>query len=91
MIDYQQLADFYGKGIEWEMQFRHCQAWLSITIYCSAYDITFTLMKSYNTVVAVIDHTNEKFVRLGKWSTTTSKQSTQIHNSLYPSYEDIQL
>ena len=91
MIDYQQLANFYGNGAEWEMQFRHCQAWLSTTIYCSAYDVTFELVKSYSTVVAVIDHTNEKFIRLGKWSRTTSKQSTQIHNAWCPTYEDIQL
>lgn len=91
MIDYQRLADFYGnEGHEWT-RFRHCQAWESNDIYNSAYGVYFSMIKSYNTIVAIVDHSRKKFIRLGKWSRTTSKQSTQIHNALYPEYEDIQL
>ena len=92
MIDYQRLADFYGNESHQWKRFRSCQAWITeCDIYNSAYGVYFGMVKSYNTIVAIVDHSRKKFIRLGKWSQTTSKQSTQIHNALYPDYEDIQL
>ena len=92
MIDYQRLADFYGNEMHSWIRFRSCQAWITeFDIYNSAYGVYFGMVKSYNTIVAIVDHSRKKFIRLGKWSRTTSKQSTQIHNVLYPDYEDIQL
>lgn len=92
--DYQFLADYYrdfGREPQWK-RFNHCQAWITDNEY---YDETtgtyFGMVKSYNTIVAIIDYSRHRFVRLGKWSQTTSKQSTQIHNQLYREYEDIQL
>lgn len=88
---YQNLADVYGNVLsrEWE-QFFKCQAWVSERIYNSAYNVDFRLVKSYNTIVGVIDYTNRKYVRLGKWSTTTSKQQTRISRIYAKDFEDIQ-
>lgn len=89
LYDYCKLCDWYGNSVQYK-RFNYCQAWVSENIYCSAMDIEFNIVKSYNTLVAIIDHTHHKFVRLGKWSRTTSKQSTQIHNTYCRDYEDIQ-
>lgn len=61
-------------GIEWK-QFRHCNAYISNCILNR-----YFLVKSYNTIVAVIDDQNGELYELGKWSKTTSKQVTQIFN-----------
>lgn len=88
--NYATLKDFYGTtSHEWR-QFHKCNAWISNRIYNSALDIEFSLVKSYNTIVAIIDHSNGNYVRLGKYSRTTSKQNTMIHNELYRYYKDIQ-
>ena len=86
--DYSKLCDWYS-NVRYS-RFNYCQAYISERIYCSAFDLDFQLVKSYETIVAVIDHTHQKFIRLGKWSRTTSKQSTQIHNTHCRYYEDIQ-
>lgn len=76
------LVEFYQNTNEWS-QFRHCQAWVSGHIFCSAYSKHFRLMKSYNTIVAFIDCDTREFISLGKWSRTTSKQTTQIYNAIF--------
>lgn len=60
-------------------QFRHCKAWISPCI-----NNRYFLVKSYNTIVAVIDDQNGELYELGKWSQTTSKQVTQIFNCCEP-------
>ena len=58
-------------------QFRHCQAWVSPLL-----NGRYKLIKSYETIVAIIDFDMDTLYELGKWSSTTSKQVTQIYNSL---------
>lgn len=76
------LVEHYQVNNEWS-QFRKCQAWLSGHIFNSAYNKHFRLMKSYNTIVAFIDYDTKEFISLGKWSRTTSKQTTQFYNSIF--------
>lgn len=64
-------------------QFNYCQAWTSELLYNKHYDIHYMLVKSYNTIVAVVDMDNECYYELGKWSRTTSKQQTQIYNAYF--------
>ncbi len=40
----------------------------------------YFLVKSYSTIVAVIDDQQGELYELGKWSVTTSKQVTQLYN-----------
>ena len=40
----------------------------------------YFLVKSYSTIVAIIDDQNGELFELGKWSPTTSKQVTQLYN-----------
>lgn len=56
-------------------RFHHCNAWVSSPIYNRYFAV-----KSYSTVVAIIDDQNGEMYELGKWSRTTSKQVTQIFN-----------
>ena len=60
--------------VKWK-RFRSCQCWISECI-----NNRYFLVKSYNTIVAVIDDQQAELYELGKWSTTTSKQVTQIYN-----------
>lgn len=61
-------------NVKWK-QFRHCNAYIS-----SCIGNRYFLVKSYSTIVAVIDDQNGELYELGKWSKTTSKQVTQIFN-----------
>ena len=61
-------------GVTWK-QFRHCNAYIS-----SCIGNRYFLVKSYNTIVAVIDDQQGELYELGKRSTTSSKQVTQIFN-----------
>lgn len=72
---------------EW-FQFRSCQAYYSGPKTTS--NGTFILFKSYHTIVALVDIDNQVVYRLGKWSTTTSKQTTQFSRAFYPAYEQVQ-
>ena len=65
--------------ITWK-RFRHCNAYTSNCILNR-----YFLVKSYDTIVAVIDDQEGELYELGKWSRTTSKQVTQIFNM--PDYE----
>ena len=64
----------YPIWLKWK-RFRSCQCWISECI-----NNRYFLVKSYNTIVAVIDDQQAELYELGKWSTTTSKQVTQIYN-----------
>lgn len=65
-------------------QFNHCQAWLSNTH--ADEDGIWQLIKSYATIVGLVDHNDGKVYEIGKYSQTTSKQFTQICRQLYPYY-----
>ena len=68
--------------VTWK-QFRHCNAYISNCLFNR-----YFLIKSYNTIVAVIDDQQGELYELGKWSRTTSKQVTQIFNMTdYESYK----
>ena len=68
-------------NVTWK-QFRHCNAYISNCLFNR-----YFLIKSYNTIVAVIDDQNGELYELGKYSRTTSKQVTQIFNMTdYESY-----
>ena len=69
-----------NEEITWT-RFDYKQAWFSNRLY--VLDGTYRLLKSYSTIVAVVDITNNKFYELGKWSATTSKQVTQYHDTYY--------
>lgn len=62
------------QDINWK-QFRHCNAYISNCLFNR-----YFLIKSYSTIVAVIDDQQGELYELGKWSRTTSKQVTQIFN-----------
>ena len=69
------------QNVIWK-QFRSCNAYISNCLFNR-----YFLIKSYNTIVAVIDDQEGLLYELGKWSRTTSKQVTQIFNMLdYESY-----
>lgn len=67
--------------IEWS-QFRKCQAWVSGLI-----DNRYFLIKSYRTIVGLVDTSTGDFYEIGKYSPATSKQMTQIYNSMFRSTE----
>lgn len=56
-------------------QFGSKQCWVSSCIHNR-----YFLVKSYSTIVAVIDDQTGELFELGKWSVTTSKQVTQLYN-----------
>ena len=62
--------------IKWR-RYKSCQAWIG-TIG------DYSLIKSYKTIVGLVDDENRKFYELGKYSRTTSRQMTRIYNDLYP-------
>lgn len=64
-------------------RFNNCQAWVSLPSYYGCYNKTFQLIKSYTTIVAVIDCTDNILYELGKYSKTTSKQIIQINNQMF--------
>ena len=67
-------------SISW-VQFRSCQA------YTGYYNSRYTLIKSYSTVVGLIDHHEGVVYELGKWSKTTSQQIRKIKRFMVPYYE----
>lgn len=70
------IVDWYkyeDNDIEWT-QFGYRQAWFSDLLDFGS----LRLFKSYNTIVALIGINSSVFYELGKWSTTTSKQVTQL-------------
>ena len=67
-------------SISW-VQFRSCQA------YTGQVNGRYTLIKSYATVVGLIDHEEKVVYELGKWSQTTSQQIRKIKRFMVPHYE----
>lgn len=64
-------GDYTGKWV----RFGSKQCWVSECI-----KNRYFLIKSYNSIVAVIDDQNGDLFELGKYSVTTSKQVTQLYN-----------
>lgn len=78
------LAPFKGVTVNWQ-RFNYCQAWVSEPLQYN--NIMIRLVKSYNTIVGFINLNTCEYIELGKWSRTTSKQVTQIHNAMFRSFE----
>lgn len=71
-----------GKIKNWK-QFKHCQAWYcEATLGNDAGTFDVYLLQSYWTMVAVYRKDTGECIRLGKYSPTTSKQTTQWENAL---------
>lgn len=47
----------------------------------------FYLIKSYATIVGIVDTETEQFLEMGKYSRTTSKQMTYIYNTRFSECE----
>lgn len=81
------------KGDSW-FQFRSCQAYFTEILYLFDEDGNhvgnYRLFKSYRTIVALVDFDNQVVYRLGKWSSTTSKQTTQFCNQHHRDFEQVQ-
>lgn len=63
-------------------QFNHCNAYISNCI-----NNRFFLIKSYNTIVGIVDDQEAQIFEIGKYSRTTSKQFTQIHRKMFSDCE----
>lgn len=87
MKNYKEIALEVNGKLEKEnwIQFDKKQCWYSTAIEIDG-DL-YMIVKSYKTIVAIIDNTEELFVELGKWSSTTSKQCTQFHNKFCKSFD----
>lgn len=66
--------------LKWK-RFNNCSA------YTATYSKRYDIIKSYTTIVGLVDKDDMVMYELGKWSPTTTKQMTQIHRQLYPAYE----
>jgi len=66
--------------IKWN-QFHHCQAWIG------EYGGMFDLIKSYKTIVGLVDKQNQFVYELGHWSKTTTQQIRKIYRECYSRYE----
>ena len=67
-------------------QFRTCKFYIGDTrryYIPEEVDIFIIPLKSYKTIVGFVDCTNKVFYEVGKYSRTTSKQMTQVYNSLF--------
>lgn len=62
-------------------RFNSCQAYTSGIL-----EDRYILIKSYSTIVGLVDIANQMFYEIGKYSRTTSKQITQIHNQKFSSF-----
>lgn len=47
----------------------------------------YDLIKSYSTIVGLVDNEERVLYELGKWSQTTSKHIRQIHKQIYTYYD----
>lgn len=70
------IKNHYGENYplmkNWELvqQIKSCQAWIIKDCFGNKY------LQSYNTIVSVYFADTSEVLRLGKWSTTTSKHQT---------------
>ena len=65
-------------------QFHHCQAWFS-----DLQKERYILIRSYNTIVGLVDTYEKVAYELGKYSRTTSNQFTRIMNERFRGYERV--
>jgi hypothetical protein len=70
-------------GIYWR-QFNKCEAYLSEIL-----EDDYRLIKSYNTIVGLVDIKEGKYYQFGHFSKTTSVQLTRIYNTFYRGWERI--
>ena len=77
-----QTARDYANSYNKWVQFRSCQAWISFML-----DSRYKLIKSYKTIVGLVDYDEKVVYEIGKYSQTTSKQFTQICNCFYRGFE----
>ena len=75
-------------------QFYTCQAYITndyISVVCneSGLQIKAQPIRSYNTIVGFVDLNDTVVYECGKYSTTTSKQFTQICNQIYSGFERV--
>ena len=66
--------------IKWS-QYHKCQAWIG------QYGGLFDLIKSYKTIVGLVDKKNKVVYELGCWSRTTTQQVRKIYRECYQGYE----
>ena len=64
-------------SIQWN-RVGYKQAWTSQCL-----QKRYFLIKSYSTIVGIVDVQEGEFFEIGKYSPTTSKQVTQIYNSMF--------
>ena len=69
ITEFKKLAEKASYSGEWS-QLRHCHAWYG---YITR---NYIVLKSYATIVAVLDLREDVVYELGKWSPTTSRQVT---------------
>ena len=73
-----ELNSFPGNmSIQWT-QFHHCNAYISQCLRNR-----FFLIKSYSTIVGIVDDQEADFFEMGKYSPTTSKQMTMIYRERF--------
>ena len=66
--------------INWK-RFNSNKAWIGK--FSERYD----LIKSYSTIVGLVDKEERVFYELGKWSQTTTRQINKIHKDIYTYYD----
>ena len=75
-----------ARQLEYEVdgwvQFNKCNAYVSDILRDQ-----YRLVKSYHTIVGLVDCENKKFFEIGKYSRTTSKQITQIYNRMFSTFD----
>jgi len=71
------------RGTYWR-QFNKCEAYLSEIL-----EDRYRLIKSYNTIVGMVDLKESNFYQFGWFSKTTSSQLTKIYNAFYRSLDRI--
>jgi hypothetical protein len=90
MKNYLEIAKQVKENTENWKQFDKKNMWWSDAITLQD-GCTYRVLKSYNTIVAVIDVIESKLIEIGKWSSTTSKQVTQYHGKYCKSFDRVLL
>ena len=52
---------------------------------------SYYLLKSYNTIVAIVDLAEKKFIDLGKWSMTTTKHANLFYKEFKDNFERVMI
>lgn len=84
IAEYKNLVKCYKGKVDYE-RFNQCNAYISDLILSNLN--SFRLIKSYNTIVAVINIETGEYIEFGKYSRTTSKQVSQIYNTYYRNFK----